>query len=257
MSEPAAPAASRPPGPVSPLRPVRRESPTQQVRDQLLVAIGSGDYAAGQLLPSERALCEAFGVSRVSVREAIAGLEALGLVTVQHGKGAFVSGPLRDQLAGPFQRYLESHRDELLELISVRGALDQLAAEEAARAPAEGSLDAVARAHAAFQSQAEAEQVDFARLADLDVQFHLAIAGASHNELLHKLLADLHGVMQASRRMTLARSQRQPKLSVTQHQAIVDAILAGDARRARQEAYRHLSGIRSWLEGVGQSTDRS
>jgi GntR family transcriptional regulator, transcriptional repressor for pyruvate dehydrogenase complex len=232
------------------LRPVRRESPTQQVRDQLLLAIEAGDYGRGDLLPSERVLCETFGVSRVSVREAIAGLEALGLVSVQHGKGAFVGGPLREQLSGPFQRYLDDHRDELLELLNVRGALDELAADEAARHASAAAIGALEKAHHEFGREASAADVDLAHLAALDVQFHVAIAGASSNQLLQKLLANLHGVMKDSRRLTLARSEHQPHTSVTQHQAILDAIVAGDAQRARQEANRHLSGIRSWLEGM-------
>lgn len=235
-------------------RPVRRESPTQQVRDQLLLAIEAGDYAQGELLPSERVLCDTFGVSRVSVREAIAGLEALGLVTVQHGKGAFVCGPLREQLSGPFQRYLEAHREELLDLLNVRGALDELAAAEAARHATEVSLAAVEKANQEFRHMTESPELDIGRLAALDVQFHVSIARASNNQLLQKLLADLHGAMQDSRRMTLARSERQPHLSVTQHQAILDAIVAGDAKRARQEANRHLAGLRSWVERMAQQS---
>lgn len=241
-------------GPLRRLRPVRRDSPTQQVREQLLQAIEAGDYAQGDLLPSERVLCETFGVSRVSVREAIAGLEALGLITVQHGKGAFVSGPLREQLSGPFQRYLDAHREELLELLSVRGALDELAAAEAARHAESTSLQAVQTAHQAFQRLAQLPDVDLAQLAVLDVQFHVAIASTSRNQLLHKMLADLHSAMQDSRRMTLDRSEHQPQVSVSQHQAILDAITAGDVKRARLEANRHLLGLRSWLEGLDGAT---
>ena len=230
------------------LQRVRRESPTQQVRDQLLLAIESGDYAAGSQLPSERVLCETFGVSRVSVREAIAGLEALGLVSVQHGKGAYVRGPIPEQLAGPFQHYLQLHREEMLDLINVRGALDELAAELTAREGSDEDLGALVRAHEAFRDEAEATATNLEQLALLDVQFHVAIGRAANNELLYKLLADLHGVMQQSRRVMLARSPRQPTLSVSEHQAIVDAITAHNVRDARQAAQKHLSGIREWLE---------
>lgn len=229
------------------LQRVRRESPTQQVRDQLLLAIETGDYPPGSQLPSERALCETFGVSRVSLREAIAGLEALGLVTVQHGKGAYVREPLRDQLSGPFQHYLQLHREEMLDLINVRGALDELAAELAALEGTDEDVSGLIAAHEAFRAEVESADINLERLALLDVAFHLAIGSAAHNLLLGKLLADLHGVMQQSRRVTLARSPRQPTVSVVEHQAIVDAIMAHDARRARQAAQKHLSGIRAWL----------
>lgn len=214
----------------------------------MLLAIEAGHYRPGELLPSERVLCETFGVSRVSVREAIAGLEALGVVAVQHGKGAFVSGPLREQLAGPFQRYLDAHRQELLELLKVRGALDELAAAEAAGHGSSGALHGAQLAHEEFQRLSQAPDVDLGKLAAVDVKFHVAIASASQNQLLRKLLADLHGAMEDSRRMTLGRSAHQPQMSVQQHQAILDAIGAGDAKRARREANQHLSGLRSWLE---------
>lgn len=229
------------------LQRVRRESPTQQVRDQLLLAIESGDYPPGSQLPSERAMCETLGVSRVSLREAIAGLEALGLVTVHHGKGAYVRGPLPDRLSGPFQHYLQLHREEMLDLINVRGALDELAAELAALGRSEEDLRTLSLAHDAFCAEAGSSEVNLEKLALLDVEFHVAIGRASNNELLHKLLADLHDVMQQSRRVTLARSPRQPALSVTEHGAILDAIAAHDARRARLTAQKHLSGIRNWL----------
>src|SRR5215469_9811509 len=137
------------------LRLVQHVSPTQQVREQLLAAIESGEFAAGSLLPSERVLCATFGVSRVSVREAIAGLEAMGLVSVQHGRGAFVRDRVATRYAGPFGKYLEPHRDELIELLKVRGALDELTAEEAAlHATAEG-LSKVAEACRRFNEAAQ------------------------------------------------------------------------------------------------------
>jgi GntR family transcriptional repressor for pyruvate dehydrogenase complex len=248
----AAPAHERVPR----LRPVRRESPTEQVREQLLKAIEAGDYAQGDLLPSERVLCETFGVSRVSVREAIAGLEAIGLVTVQHGKGAFVSGSPSEQVSGSFQRYLSTHREELLDLLNVRGALDELAAAEAAANARASSVAEIVKAQRAFKRQATLAQLDYSALADLDVRFHLSIAEASGSQLLYNLLADLHGAMQDSRRMTLARSERQPQLSVVQHGTIVDAIVSRDQKRARREAERHLAGIRSWVEGVAAAAAR-
>src|SRR5205814_1294850 len=73
------------------LKTIKRIQRSAAVRNQLEGAIRRGDYAAGERLPSECELVETFGVSRVSVREAIRSLEALGHVTVQHGRGVFVT----------------------------------------------------------------------------------------------------------------------------------------------------------------------
>ncbi len=228
---------------------VRRGSPTQLVREQLFAAIQRGDYQPGSLLPSERMLGESFGVSRVSVREAIAGLGAMGLITVQHGRGAFVRESVTEQYAGPFGRYLELHREQLLELLKVRGALDELAAEEASLNGTPEGLRRIVDACDGFRHALEAEDRDFARLAELDVAFHLSIAKATGGELLPRLLSELNGIFDESRRMTLARSGQLDR-SVKQHQAIADAILAGGARVAGRVANRHVNSIRQWVSDL-------
>ncbi len=238
------------------LRSVSRVSPTEQVRAQLLAAIERGDFLPGSILPSERVLCETFGVSRVSVREAIAGLEAMGLITVQHGRGAFVRAAVASQYAGPFAKYLELHRDELIELLKVRGALDEFAAEEAALHGTKDGIARMAEMCASFRKAAETDVPDLGLLAERDVSFHVSIAECSGGELLPKLLRELNGLLSESRRTTLGRPGG-PGISVKEHQAIVDAIVARDARRARRAVSRHLAEIRLWIEGMTARVDPS
>lgn len=234
------------------LRSVHHVSPTQQVREQLLAAIERGEFAPGSLLPSERVLCSTFGVSRVSVREAIAGLEAMGLVVVRHGRGAFVRDRVATRYAGPFGRYLQLHRAELAELLKVRGALDELAAEEAALHGNAESLNRVAEAGRLYREAAEAEPLDLGRLTQLDVAFHVAIAESAGGELLPKLLRELNVVLDESRRVTLG-VPGQAQRSAQQHQAIVNAIMAGDAGPARRAAARHVSAVKMWVQRVMDS----
>ncbi|MGH3473114.1 MAG: FadR/GntR family transcriptional regulator, partial [Nocardioidaceae bacterium] len=242
-------AAGSPP----PFRAIKRVSPTQEVREQLLAAIESGEYQPGSLLPSERLLCESFGVSRVSVREAIAGLEAMGLVTVQHGRGAFVRESVNDQYAGPFGAYLEQNRAQLIELLGVRGALDELAAEEASLHGTSDGLTDLTSALAAFSHAVRLGKRDFGELAQLDVAFHLAIARAAGGQLLPRLLDDLNEILDESRRMTLS-VRGQLDRSVKQHQVIADAIFAGDVKRARRAANLHTKAIREWVRDLDKRT---
>ena len=223
---------------------VRKVGPTEQVRNQLLVAIQRGDFPPGSLLPSERVLCETFGVSRVSVREAISGLEAVGLVSVHHGRGAFVRSGLADP-AGPFVKYLELHREELLELLKVLGALDELAAEDAAL---EGTADGLAQMIAARDAFAKAvESNDLEQMAATDVAFHVSISRCSDGQLLPQLLIELNGVLEESRRMTLAGAGRSAR-SVKEHAAIVEAIVAHDPRGARRAVARHIKSVIGWIQ---------
>ena len=231
------------------LRSVQHVSPTQQVREQLLTAIEHGDFPPGTMLPSERTLCATFGVSRVSVREAIAGLDAMGLITVQQGRGAFVREGVAGRYAGPFAKYLQLHRAELVELLKVRGALDELTAEEAALHASAADLAKVTEACQEFRAAVEDDARDLGRLAELDVAFHMSIAESAGGELLPKLVRELNGLLEESRRITLGLTG-QPLRSAQQHQAIADAILAGDAVAARRAANLHVAAVRLWLQRV-------
>jgi GntR family transcriptional regulator len=73
-----------------------RRPPSQRIADELRGAIERGQLAAGEKLPSERALARKYGTARNTAREAIRLLAVAGLVVVQHGKGTFVrsTGPL-------------------------------------------------------------------------------------------------------------------------------------------------------------------
>lgn len=208
-------------------------------------AIERGEFPPGAPLPSERVLCETFGVSRVSIREALAGLEAMKLIVVQHGRGAFVQESIGDQYAGPFAKYLDIHRDELIELTKVRGALDELAAEEAARQGTRTSIAAIERAGQAFEEAAESG--DIAESARLDVAFHLAIADAAGGALLPQLLHELNNLLTESRKATFSQDGQLSR-SVREHQTIINALHKQDANAARRAVHKHMTRISDWLE---------
>lgn len=224
-----------------------RISPTQQVREQLLEAIQRDDYGPGDALPSERLLCEMFGVSRVSVREAIAGLEAMGIVTVQHGRGCFVAEGVATRFSEPFGVWLDTHRDEMVNLLKVRGALDELAAAEAAESADAEALQRLASAHERFGAAISDDDTDLRALIELDVEFHGAVAQASGSELLYDLLRELAEHIADSRRVTF-QSDGQPVRSLEEHAAIIAAIRAGDAQAARRAAADHVRGIRRLVD---------
>lgn len=228
---------------------IQRTSPTSQVRDQLLAAIEAGEYPPGSMLPSERVLCESFGVSRVSVREALAGLQSTGLIRVEHGRGAVVRESVNDAYAGPFGRYLRLHRTELVELLRVRGALDELAASEAAEHGTANGFRHMLAAADAFEEATRSPNRDLDRIANLDIAFHLSIAELGRGGLLPGLLSELNQVMTESRRMTLSRPG-QLERSVAEHSAIAKAVAERDPARARREVRKHLAHVRKLVDEI-------
>jgi DNA-binding FadR family transcriptional regulator len=228
----------------SPLTTINRTGRSEEVRRQIERAIRSGDFAPGERLPSERELVETFGVSRVSVREAIRSLEALGLVRVYQGRGAFVSDR-RSGLGEPLARWLDLHRHEVLELLAVRGALDEHAAGSAVENGNTEALEKVRAAHDAFAAAVDTDEPT-GELVALDTDFHIAIAEAAGNRLLYDLLTDLHSYLAESRYLALAPADR-PRRSAEEHAAIVDAIEAGDPGRARAATAAHIASVRALI----------
>jgi DNA-binding FadR family transcriptional regulator len=224
-----------------PLTTIVRTHRSEQVRLQIEQAIRRGDFAPGERLPSERELVETFGVSRVSVREAIRSLEALGMLKVQQGRGAFVTDR-RSGLGEPLARWLELHRDELLELHRVRGALDELAAQTAAERHDESSVEKLASAHEALRVAVD-DGAAVEELMLLDMDFHIAVAEASGNRLLYDLLYDLHTYLAEARHFAFSAGGRPPR-SVGEHGKVVEAVVAGDPSAARVAMSRHVETIR-------------
>lgn len=216
------------------------------VRDQLLAAINRGDFRPGDKLPSESELSKTFGVSRVSIREALGGLETIGLIEIRHGRGSFVAKGPGESYFSPFASWLHIYRDEIIDLIKVRGALDELAAAEAAERNDHDLIEKIVQTEAHFASVAEAEDASIEEMVSADIAFHLAIAEASCSSLLPRLLEDLNKLFSPSRRAMFAIHSRASK-SAAEHAEIVEAIRSGDADKARKAAARHLESTRASL----------
>lgn len=232
---------------------IARVSPPEQVRTQIMQAIADGAYPIGSMLPSERVLCESFGVSRVSVREALAGLEALGVIKIRHGKGAIVQDRPGGDYALPFADYLRLYRSDIVELLKVRRALDELAAAEAAENADAKELHRLREAAKAFNTAAEQDSPVLSEVAERDEQFHLEVAIAGGGKLLPRLIEELNGVLKHSRQLTLAQ-EGQIARSVKEHGTIVDAILSGDTDAARSAAGNHIEHIVAWLAAEDEQT---
>jgi DNA-binding FadR family transcriptional regulator len=199
----------------------------------------SGAWVAGDRLPSERELGEQFSVSRVVVREALSQLKSEGLIVTQQGRRAFVAERTRRQSfripeVSIDEKEAQAHVLELL--VAIEGAAARLAA---ARRTAE-DLKAIRRALIGMQ-YAVADD----RLGDKeDYAFHQAISDATHNPHFSELGEYLeHGVrrlIRQARSNTAARHAHMVQAVQDEHQAIFDAIAAGDSAVAGLAAETHL-----------------
>ncbi|HVW18314.1 MAG TPA: FadR/GntR family transcriptional regulator [Solirubrobacteraceae bacterium] len=211
--------------------------------DKMLDAILSGHFAVGDILPSERALCAQFGVSRTVVREAIRSLSTRGLVRVQSGRGVEVmpvdNAPMAEAMSilvrgTPGIDFAKVHEVRTMLETHVAG----VAASRATAADIE-ALERVVDEMAAAKDETEHKS-------ELDIQFHRLLATAAHNELYIVLLDSLGSVLVTSRRRTL-RLPHDHEAWVAEHAAIVAAVRAEDPAAARAAMELHLANVRrSW-----------
>ena len=220
-------------------RPVRAGNAFEETVERLLQAIRLGVVGAGERLPSERELAERLGVSRVTLREAIRALADAGYVESRRGRygGTFV----HDTLPGPPAPDGKVDAVGIEDALCLRYVLETGAAEMAAAR----SLSPADRRHLTG-TLAEAASADLDDYRRKDSRLHLAIAEVTASGSLTTAMADARTrVNQLLDRIPLLPPNLEH--SNAQHEAIVDAILAGDAVAARQAMAEHIEGTASLL----------
>jgi DNA-binding FadR family transcriptional regulator len=231
------------------LRPVREGNAFEETVERLLTLIKLGVVGPGERFPAERELAAHLGISRLTLREAISELQRAGYVESRRGRsgGTFVTGAPPAPDRGELRRLAIQDQDKLTDALMFRLALET------------GAAEALARLVGQSAARLEAPQVLLARLAEvngacpqdyrrLDTVFHLSIAELTGSSLLTAACGDarmrLNDLLNA-----IPVLQRNIDHTARQHTAIVNAILAGDAGRARQATAEHLEGTAALLRG--------
>ena len=193
--------------------------------------IVSGEFAPGDLLPTETALVIELGSGRSAVREAVKVLTAKGLVRTRTKTGTVVLPETTWNLLDPdvlAWRYQTAPTDRQLDdLAGLRVALEPEAARLAAR---NRSKAATAPIVAAYQRMAETVG-DPDTFIGHDLAFHRAIVAAGGNLLMAQLSDLLHTALAAARQVH-TRNVRRNKRSLAAHREVLDAITSHDAETA-------------------------
>ena len=216
------------------LRPVTEGNRADDVVAQLTELILSGVLPSGSPLPAERELSSQLGVSRNVLREATKTLQSRGLLNIRHGARTTVSDQTSQSIQHAVSGALYGQDDALLQLTEVRLTLEVSIAELAASRATETDIEALREIINGLQIHVG----ETARYAELDVEFHRAIAEATHNAIFVLLLDSVAGLMRQSRDLALVYSR--PKDSLPDHEAIFKAIEKHNATRAASAMRRHL-----------------
>ena len=211
---------------------------SDQVAKQLAAEIKQGRLLPGDKLPTEARLVTQFEVSRTVIREAVSRLKSLDLVESRQGSGVFVSQHLPFAPLNFEARHAAS-QEAVVQMVEVRRALE---AEVAALAAQRRNKQDIRHIEQAVQALDAAVQSGGKGVAE-DVRFHRAIAEAARNPFLIQTLEYLGQFLHGATQVTRANEARRVDFATqvqTEHQAIVQAVKAGDAQAARQAAAAHM-----------------
>ncbi len=207
---------------------------SDQVIARLRQQITSGAWPVGSRIPTEPELVAELGVARNTVREAVRALAHNGLLDIRQGSGTWVIAT--SELAGVMQRRFAAA--DPAHVTELRGTLEAAAAGFAAHRRTREDLrrldDVLAQREKAWAGG------DRDAFVDADSAFHLAVVGASHNEVLIELYADLGQVIRDSLRGHFGAPRLSPE-EYMDHTRLLAAIRAEDAATATAEAAAHTS----------------
>jgi len=210
-----------------------------KVVEQVFRMIREKKLKPGDQLPSERTIAEQMGISRPTVREAVAALEVVGLVETRIGQGTFIKSvelePLRFRAESLF---LEERSP--FEALETRKVLESYAAALAAERATDEQLGEIAAALAEIEDGVKNDSM-WNEAADR--RFHLAVLAATNNSVLYdvtKMLLEMnqHRVWFKLKEMgRLLPGSLEKDLS--EHQAIYNAILSRNQEKAKEVVWNH------------------
>jgi len=218
---------------------IARESTlVMRVTAQLENLIFDGKLHVGDQVPPERELSHLFGVSRTVTHEAVSRLAAQGMLEPQPGGGMVITSPSTAAVGRSMTLMMRagSLRVDHSKVLEVRRLLEIEIAGLAAQHRTSADL---ARMAALLAEAAEAQQ-DPVRFPELDVDFHMALAQATQNELFIVLMEAMSDVLVGFRQLSYQVSSM-PARSLHHHQAVYAQVTAGSADGARDAMRNHLA----------------
>ena len=220
---------------------------SQVIVEQIRQLIRDGRLRAGDRLPSERDLCERFGVSRVTVREALRVLEAGGLIDVRVGArgGAFVTSPSQQRLGEGLADLLSLSGLTAAEVTEARMVFElgivPLVVERAS------DEDLLALEQLCEEQQTALDRGDYTM--EMSADFHVRVAACTHNAAIEMLVQSFHGPLLMSLKEAQMAEPLMGHRGAQEHLDYVHALRKRDVAEAEAIMRTHVERTASRVSG--------
>jgi GntR family transcriptional regulator, transcriptional repressor for pyruvate dehydrogenase complex len=206
--------------------------------------IASSDLKPGDMLPPERELGKQFGVSRTVIREAVRALKGKGLLDVRSGSGVRIVAVDESTVRESMRHFVHGSMVDYSKVDEVRRVLEVAAAGLAAERATPEDLEQIDDTLERFAR----ESSDLEASVRIDIEFHRAVAAATHNELFLVLHDSIGEMLFEVRRRNLSRGPGERDLVVEMHRRIRNGIAEHDAHAAQQAMRDHLGHVQATWE---------
>lgn len=206
--------------------------------EQIRWLIRQGQLLPGDRLPAERELCELFGVSRVTVREALRVLESSGLLDVKVGAkgGAFVTAPSGDRIRDGIADLLTISSLTAAEVTEAREVLEMGIVPLVCNRATEADLEDLDQLIAAARQAQKRDEYTMA----MSTEFHIRVARCAHNGAVELIVESLRNALLLSMQQAKQSAPEMGRKGVEEHAAFVEAMRNHDAERASSIMFEHL-----------------
>ena len=217
------------------------------VAKQIIENIISGTLQPGEKLPSEHSMTKTFGISRISLREAMKLLEAKGYIESQGRRGKFVKLAGESALESTIEGMISIDHDKIWELLSVRRIIDSEAARMAALQAKRPQIELLKRFITDADGIGVHNLVATREGGKLYTRFYNDLADATNNAIFAHLMKSISSLLKGAlpySRQKLMTVSGVSEIFYKQHMKIINAIELGDADGARKSVIAHID----WLE---------
>lgn len=223
------------------IKPIKRKKLAEIVAERLVSFIEQ-QYQEGQKLPSERELTEMLGVGRSSLREALLSLELMGVLETRNGAGTFVAGEQGTVLSKPLAWGVLNRGKSLKELVEARRLIEMAILELVIERISDEEIEALEVPVRQMESAKLTKQELFK---EADLQFHLLLAQATKNAVLHETVNITRHILSKEQRRR-SKTLEEMQYSASLHRSILSGLRKHNAPATRRAMRKHME----WMEVV-------
>lgn len=223
---------------MAPINKILKVRISDEVMEQMKKNIISGEWSPGSKIPGEMDLVSLFGISRISVRQAIHQLVGMGVLIIKRGEGTFVTDAMPSQYFNILIPYLMIEKPDISDVFEYRCILESKSAYLAAERADEEDIKALEE----LLIHLKEIKNDYEEYVKYDVSFHTVIASATKNSVILKITSILSDILKSTMREAIEFVGFDKGNYF--HSEVLKAIKSRDPILAEKQMSKHLNS--SW-----------